>query len=80
MKEEITQALHKILSIMHFLSAIDAENAVHVDDIAKHVQSLDKSQIEDVLRCCKELGYVGERSGRFYLTFKGILSAISISS
>lgn len=76
----MAQVLHKILSTMHFLSAIDAETAVDADDIAKHVQSLDKSQVEDMLRCCKELGYVSERSGRFYLTFKGILSALSISS
>lgn len=80
MKQEVAQILHKVLSTMHFLSAIDAETAVDADDIAKHVQQIDKNQVEDALRHCKELGYVSEKSGRFYLTYRGILSALSISS
>lgn len=80
MKEEMAYILHKILSIMHFLSAIDVKTAIDANDIARHAQLIDKSQVEDVLRYCKELGYVSEKDGRFYLTYKGILSALSISS
>lgn len=80
MKEEMAQVLHKILSIMHLLSATDAKTAVDVSDIARHVQPIDEKQVEDALRCCREMGYVNEKDGRFYLTYKGILSALSISS
>lgn len=80
MKEEMAQALHKILSIMHFLSAIDSMTAVDVNDIARHLQPIDRDQVENVLKCCRELGYVNEKDGRYYLTYKGILSALSISS
>lgn len=80
MKQEMAQILHRILSTMHFLSAIDTKTAVDVDDIARHVQPIDKNQVEDILRHCRELGYVSEKDGRFYLTYKGILSALSISS
>lgn len=80
MKEEMMQVLHKILSIMHFLSAIDAKTAVGVNDIARHVELMDEKQVENALRCCRELGYVNEEDGKFYLTYKGILSALSINS
>jgi hypothetical protein len=80
LKEEIASLLHRILSIMHFLSAVSADRAVDVDEIARHARLLERSQVEDMLRCCKDLGYVNENRGRFYLTYKGVLSVLSISS
>lgn len=80
MKEGIASLLHKVLSIMLFLSAVSAERAVDTDEIASHARPLEKSQVEDTLRYCKDLGYVNENKGRFYITYKGILSVLSISS
>lgn len=79
-KEEIASLLHKVLSIMHFLSAVSADRAVDANEIASHARPLEKSQVEDALRYCKDLGYVNENRGRFYLTYKGVLSVLSISS
>jgi DNA-binding transcriptional ArsR family regulator len=78
--EEIASLLHKILSIMHFLSAVSADKAVDADEIARHARPLERSQVENALRCCKDLGYVNENKGRFYLTYKGVLSVLSMSS
>lgn len=80
MKEEMASTLHKILSIMHFLSAIDVDRAVDADEIARHARPLERPQVEDALRHCKDLGYVNESRGRFYLTYKGVLSVLSMSS
>jgi len=80
MREGMASLLHRILSIMHFLSAVNVEKAVDADEIARHAYPLERSQVEDALRCCKDLGYVNEKEGRFYLTYKGVLSVLSISS
>jgi len=80
MREGMASLLHRILSIMHFLSAVNVEKAVDADEIARHARPLERSQVEDALRCCKDLGYVNEKEGRFYLTYKGVLSVLSISS
>jgi len=80
MKEGMASLLHRILSIMHSLSAVSAERAVDADEIARHAHPLERSQVEDALRCCKDLGYVSESEGRFYLTYKGVLSVLSTSS
>jgi hypothetical protein len=79
-REGMASLLHRILSIMHFLSAVNVEKAVDADEIARHAHPLERSQVEDALRCCKDLGYVNEKEGRFYLTYKGVLSVLSISS
>jgi len=79
-REELASLLHKILSTMHFLSAVNAEKAVDVDEIVRHAHPLERSRVEDLLRCCRDLGYVNESEGRFYLTYKGVLSVLSISS
>lgn len=77
---ESISRLHKVLSVMYFLSAINDETAVGVSEIVKYAQLMNENEVNELLKCCKELGYVNEEGGRFYLTYRGVISALSISS
>ncbi|MEM4576459.1 MAG: hypothetical protein QW701_03210 [Candidatus Nezhaarchaeales archaeon] len=77
---ELISRIHKVLSVMYFLSAINDETAVGISEIAKYSKMMNENEVNELLKCCKELGYVNEEGGRFYLTYRGIISALSISS
>jgi hypothetical protein len=80
LKDGLASLLHRILSIMHSLSAEDANTAIDANEIAELAHPLERKQVEYILECCKDMGYVNEKGGRFYLTYKGILSVLSICS
>jgi len=77
---EAIAKLHKVLLTMHFLSATSSEASISIKDLARHIQSMNEEEIREVLKSCIELDYVYEVNGRYYLTYKGLISALSISS
>ncbi|MCS7140494.1 MAG: hypothetical protein N3F04_05355 [Candidatus Nezhaarchaeota archaeon] len=79
-RHEDVVRVHRVLAVMHFLSAVSGDTAVDINEVARHAQPMSEGEVSELLRCCKELGYVIEENGRFYLTYKGVLSALSISS
>lgn len=68
--------IHRVLSAMHLMSATSSETSVGLEELERLVGE----EVRELLRRCMELDYVREAGGRYFLTYKGLISAISMSS
>ncbi|MCX8205345.1 MAG: hypothetical protein N3H31_06820 [Candidatus Nezhaarchaeota archaeon] len=80
MSEVEASKIHRVLSTMHLLSATSYDTSVGVEDLARLMRSMCLEEVVELMRRCLELDYVREVGGRYFLTYRGLISALSISS
>ncbi|MEM4699912.1 MAG: hypothetical protein QXT74_03045 [Candidatus Nezhaarchaeales archaeon] len=72
--------MHRVISVMHLMSATSHETSIKMEDLVRLVQPMSWEEVSEVVRRCVELDYLREAGGRYFLTYKGQLFAISINS
>lgn len=72
--------MHKVISIMHLMSATSYETSIKMEDLFRLAQPMEWEEVGEVVRRCVELDYLREVDGRYFLTYKGLLFALSINS
>lgn len=72
--------LRDLLRAMHLLGAVNEGAAVAPGDLCPLLRDASFSEIESLMDLGERLGYLSRVGDKFYLTFRGEISVISISS
>ncbi len=72
--------LRDLLRAMHLLGAVREDAAVAPHAVCSLMRDLPFSEISSLMDLGERMGYLSRVGDRFYLTFRGEISVISISS
>ncbi|MGC8555949.1 MAG: hypothetical protein ACP5NG_02925 [Conexivisphaera sp.] len=72
--------LRDLLRAMHLLGAVREDSAVAPHALCPLMPDLPFSEVSRLMELGERMGYLSRIDDRFYLTFRGEISVISISS
>ncbi len=72
--------LRELLRAMHLLGAVGEESAIPPHELCPLMPDATLSEIQSLMEAGERLGYLSRSGDRFYLTFRGEITVISISS
>jgi len=74
------ERLRELLRAMHLLGAVREESAVAPHAVCPLMPDMAFSDISRLMELGERMGYLSRTGGGFYLTFRGEISVLSISS
>jgi hypothetical protein len=74
------ERLRDLLRAMHLMGAVGEGSAVDLESVARLLPDAALHEVHGLVELGERLGYLSRSGDRLYLTLRGEISAISISS